>query len=144
MRALVIFLLISAAACSEAGDASFVHLSGIRPAFVALNQTMKEACDQAQIECEMVNVGKVESDGTGDLIPVAIAKINSNLLSLKPKVPPTNQTDNIVGVYTNGVEVARITANGRVYLHGKQVHTDREYRAAMMALMKGMAPGCKH
>jgi hypothetical protein len=39
-------------------------------------------------------------------------------------------------------EVARITANGRVYLNGKEIHTDPEYRAAMMALMRG-AMGCQ-
>ena len=44
---------------------------------------------------------------------------------------------------TAHARVARIaTGNGRVYLNGKEVHTDPEYRAAMMALMRG-AMGCQ-
>lgn len=58
---------------------------------------------------------------------------------------PPKLTDSAVSVFntTNGKsrEVARITNAGRIYLNGREVHTDRQYRAAMMEIMKGMA-GC--
>jgi hypothetical protein len=57
-------------------------------------------------------------------------------------ITPPKKTDFILTVVGNDTkELAAIRGDGRLYLNGKEVHTDREYRKAMMALMKGMA-GC--
>ena len=85
-----IFCLISVASCSEPADWPFTHLRGICPGFVELNQTMRVVCEQAQIECAMVNVGKAENDGSGDLISVGLAKIAGNFLALKSRLPPVD------------------------------------------------------
>lgn len=57
-----------------------------------------------------------------------------------PKADPKGPLFTILG--EGLTELARINGDGRVFLNGREVHTDREYRAAMMAMMKGMA-GCK-
>lgn len=57
-------------------------------------------------------------------------------------IEPTKPNDVLIGLHTNGVEVVNVRANGRVYLQGVEVHTDPEYRRAMMAIMKG-AMGCQ-
>lgn len=49
--------------------------------------------------------------------------------------------DSFIVVSDTKHEVARITYSGRVYLNGKEVHTDRQYRAAMMAIIKAVK-GC--
>ena len=38
-------------------------------------------------------------------------------------------------------EIVRVESSGRIYLHGKEVHTDAQYRAAIKAIMLG-AMGC--
>lgn len=76
------------------------------------------------------------ADHVGVFQPLTVAG-GVAMLSMQPSKP----TDSLITVLTNGVEVARITGEGRVYLNGKEVHTDREYRKVMMALSKGMN-GC--
>jgi hypothetical protein len=58
------------------------------------------------------------------------------------KLPDTKPTDALIVVRDKSKEVARIQYNGRIFLKGKEIHTDAEYRAAMMKIMNGMA-GCK-
>jgi hypothetical protein len=82
MRNLIVFAALILAACHESGDARrfIVPATGpsLRTEFSLLNQTMKQLCDQAQVECEMVRVGKAENDGTGDFLWVALEKIRRN------------------------------------------------------------------
>jgi hypothetical protein len=66
--------------------------------------------------------------------PAAFVRTSDSLT-----VAPTNRS---FGLYTNGVELVRVGPTGRIYMKGKEVHTDPEYRAAMMALMRG-AMGCQ-
>lgn len=55
---------------------------------------------------------------------------------------PSNPTDSAITIMGNsGTEIARIQADGRVYLKGREVHTDAEYRSAMMAINRGRS-GC--
>jgi hypothetical protein len=92
VKYLTFIVCLILASCSEPAGSPFKHLQGIRPGFIELNQTMMAVCEQAQIECAMVNVGKVENDGTGDLISVAVAKIAGNFLALKSRLPPVEPT----------------------------------------------------
>lgn len=55
---------------------------------------------------------------------------------------PSAAATNVISVSTAQHELASIRGDGRVFLNGKEVHTDREYREVMMALAKGVA-GCK-
>lgn len=79
MRILTIVCLILLAACTRSQIQP-----GVRQAFLGLNLTMNELCDRAKIECDKVNIGKVEGDGTGDPLAVAVGKIDLNLLRLRP------------------------------------------------------------
>lgn len=78
MRALILCLML--AGCSEKSERQPPPADppALRAEFIALNQTMKEYCDQAQVECEMVRVGKAENDGTGDFLWAALEKIRRN------------------------------------------------------------------
>jgi ribosomal protein S4E len=68
--------------------------------------------------------------------PLAPASITT--LSL----PLPRPTDNVLAVNNGAREVVRITRAGKIYFNGHEVKTDRQYRAAMMAILKG-AMGCQ-
>lgn len=60
-----------------------ILVPSLRIEFIELNQTMAELCAREQLYCEMVNVGEVENDGTGDPIWFALAKIDANLRAIE-------------------------------------------------------------
>lgn len=67
------------------------------------------------------------------LRPSAMAAPSTASVVSKPK-----PTDNLIS-FSNGTrEVASIRRDGRFYLNGREVHTDREYREVMMRLMNGL------
>lgn len=61
-------------------------------------------------------------------------------------VAPTKPTDtDVLAVHVNGpvgpVELVTVRGDGRIYIKGREVHTDAQYRAAMRAILMG-AMGC--
>lgn len=52
--------------------------------------------------------------------------------------PPRTSTWSL---HTNGREIVSVHADGRIFLHGKEVHTDAQYRAAIKGILLG-AMGC--
>lgn len=70
---------------------------------------------------------------SADLVPAATAPHMA--------MQPTKPTDAILTLHTNAVELVSVRADGRIFLRGKEVHTDAQYRAAIKGIMLG-AMGC--
>jgi hypothetical protein len=56
-------------------------------------------------------------------------------------IKPLKNTSFFILTAPSAREIVRVESSGRIYLRGKEVHTDAQYRAAIKAIMLG-AMGC--